>query len=233
MDIMRGLMVSVHQSYKLEFLVKRIETNVSVKPNVRLLWSHLVVVPRLDAHWDLTLNKQTNIKKQFRLKRKIHWKVINSSWIIYIHTRKRQTDKLMCIKHQSESRPMLKCLPALFCSWLVLLKISNLPHKKNLWVLFCVSSCELVLVWLTSDLWAGLHMAVFDGTVSVVGPEGTRSLQVHLDTRQKEEKVCESPSFSTSFSKFSETDSSIFVGVSSLTSFEQQATSLFHLIVFL
>lgn len=76
-------------------------------------------------------------------------------------------------------------------------------------------------------------MAVFDGTVSVVGPEGTRSLQVHLDTRQKEEKVCESPSFSTSFSKFSETDSSIFVGVSSLTSFEQQATSLFHLIVFL
>ena len=85
-------------------------------------------------------------------------------------------------------------------------------------------------MWLTSDLGTGLHMAVFDGTVCVVGPEGTRSLQVHLDTRQKEEKRSVSRRRSTSFRKFNETNSSISVGVSPLTSSEQ-ATSLFHLIV--
>lgn len=34
-----------------------------------------------------------------------------------------------------------------------------------------------------ADLWAGLHVAVFDGAVSVIRPEGTRSLQVHLQHR--------------------------------------------------
>lgn len=33
---------------------------------------------------------------------------------------------------------------------------------------------------MTSDLWTGLHMAVFNGTVSVVGPERTQSLQDDL-----------------------------------------------------
>lgn len=54
-------------------------------------------------------------------------------------------------------------------------------------------------ICVTSDLWTGLHMAVFDGTVTVVGPERTWSLKVHLQEESQTMKTtrlqaCQCPS---------------------------------------